>query len=187
MDQSNNETVDSDKVAAERAIAGLTLRRPWSIERFIEELSLQRDRPIEIVDGLGEYESQDFSGIWIPLPGKDHIRVRSEISPVEREGIIAHEIGHIVLGHEISPEQRLEYYRRTTPSIPDVVIQRLMTQQACLRSHFDTPLERQAEWFATLLMQAAEPLRRPLFPDKSLTPSRRLMLERAAAIFGWST
>lgn len=186
MHQSKNDLTDKDKAVAERAIAGLSLRRPWSMQRFIEELSLHRDRPIEIVDGLGEYESQDFSGIWIPLPGKDLIRVRSGVSPVSREGIIAHEIGHILLGHEVAPEERLQYYRRTTPTIPDVVIKRLMDQQACLRSNFDAPFERQAEWFATLLMQAVEPLRRILFSDKDITPRQRLMLERAAALFGWA-
>ncbi|ATL65372.1 ImmA/IrrE family metallo-endopeptidase [Nocardia terpenica] len=179
--------MDQDRVVAERAIAGLTLRRPWSMQRFIEELSLQRYRPIEIVDGLGEYEGQDFSAIWIPLPEKDCIRVRSGITELEREGLIAHELGHVVLGHEVTTADRLQYYRRTTPSIPDTVIQRLMAQQACLRSNFDLPIERQAEWFATLLMQAAESLRRPLFSDENLTARKRLMLERAAAIFGWST
>lgn len=162
------------------------MRRPWSIQRFVEELSLQRDRPIEIVEGLGEYESIDFSGIWIPLPEKDIIRHRAGVATVERDGIIAHELGHIVLGHEVSAEERLEYFTRTAPAIPTAVVARLLAQQACLRSNFDLPLERQAEWFATLLMEAAESLSRPLFPDKNLTPRRRLMLERAAATFGWA-
>jgi|GEM_PF-4732559 len=179
--------MDQDRLIAERALADLTLRRPWSMDRFIVKLSLQRDRPLEIIDGLGEYESQDFSGIWIPLPEKDLIRVRSGLGEVEREGVIAHELGHIILGHTITTEERLEYYSRTTPSIPSTVIQRLIDQQACLRSNFDSPRERQAEWFSTLLMQAVEPLRRSLFSDENLTPQRRLMLERAASVFGWST
>ncbi|MFI5782554.1 hypothetical protein [Nocardia sp. NPDC051570] len=172
---------------AEKALSKLTLRRPWSMQRFVEELSLQRDRPIEIVDGLAEFESIDFSGIWIPLPEKDLIRHRSGFSQIERDGIIAHELGHIVLGHEVPPEERILYYERTAPSIPTAVIKRLMDQQACLRSNFDLPLERQAEWFATLLMEAAAALSRPLFPDKNLNQRQRLMLERAAAIFGWAT
>ncbi|MFJ4655940.1 hypothetical protein ACIP5Y_32110 [Nocardia sp. NPDC088792] len=173
-------------MVAERAIAKLTLRRPWSMQRFVEELSLQRERPIEIVEGLGEYESVDFSGVWIPLPGKDLIRHRAGVSSIERDGIIAHELGHIVLGHDVAPEERLEYFARTAPAIPAAVINRLLAQQACLRSNFDLPLERQAEWFATLLMEAAEALSRPLFPDSDLTPRQRLMLERAAAAFGWA-
>ncbi|GAA5063482.1 ImmA/IrrE family metallo-endopeptidase [Nocardia callitridis] len=154
--------------------------------RFVAELSLRRERPIEIIEGLGDYESIDFSGIWIPLPEKDVIRHRAEVSAVERDGIIAHELGHIVLGHEISPEDRLAYFTRTAPAVPSAVITRLLDQQACLRSNFDLPLERQAEWFATLLMEAAEVLSRPLFGDRVLTPRQRLMLERAAATFGWA-
>ncbi|MFD4356486.1 hypothetical protein ACFWPK_12160 [Nocardia sp. NPDC058519] len=156
------------------------------MHRFVEELSLQRARPIEIVEGLGEYEAVDFSGIWIPLPEKDLIRHRSEVTAIERDGIIAHELGHIVLGHDVSDDQRLQYYSRTTPSIPATVIQRLIDQQACLRSNFDAPVERQAEWFATLLMQAADELSRPLLPDRELSPRQRRMLERAAVVFGWS-
>ncbi|MFI5782551.1 ImmA/IrrE family metallo-endopeptidase [Nocardia sp. NPDC051570] len=157
------------------------------MERFVTELSLQRDRPIEIAEGIGKFEGNNFSGIWIPLPEKDLIRHRSGLTPEEREGIIAHEIGHIVLGHEVSTEERLRYYERTTPSIPPAVIKQLMDQQACLRSNFDTALERQAEWFASLLMEAAASLSRPLFPEKNLNPRPRLMLERAAAIFGWAS
>ncbi|WP_306363936.1 hypothetical protein [Nocardia sp. CC227C] len=85
--------MDEDRLIAERAIAKLTLRRPWSMQRFVEELSLQRDRPIEIVEGLGEFESIDYSGIWIPFPEKDLIRHRSGVTQVERDGIIAHELG----------------------------------------------------------------------------------------------
>ncbi|WP_156371097.1 ImmA/IrrE family metallo-endopeptidase [Nocardia arizonensis] len=156
------------------------------MQRFVEELSLRRDRPIEIVDGLGEFESIGYSGIWIPLPEKDLIRHRSGFTQIERDGIVAHELGHIILGHEVPLAERIQYFERTAPSIPTVVIKRLMDQQACLRSNFDLPLERQAEWFATLLMEAAASLSRPLFPDRELSPRQRLMLERAAAIFGWS-
>jgi IrrE N-terminal-like domain len=156
------------------------------MQQFIAELSLQRDRPIELSEGLGEYEGNDFSGIWIPLPEKDLIRYRGGVSEIQRDGIVAHELGHIVLGHEVTPEDRLRYYERTTPSIPAAVIKRLMDQQACLRSNFDAPIERQAEWFGTLLMESAAALSRPLFPDRDLSPRQRRMMERAAAIFGWS-
>ncbi|ATL65106.1 ImmA/IrrE family metallo-endopeptidase [Nocardia terpenica] len=179
--------MDEDRLIAEKALATLTLRRPWSMQRFVQELSLQRDRPIEIVEGLGAFESIDFSGIWIPLPEKDLIRHRTGFTQVERDGIIAHELGHIILGHEVPAGERIQYYQRTAPSIPTAIIQRLMDQQACLRSNFDLPLERQAEWFATLLMEAAATLSRPLLPDKKLNPRQRLMLERAAAVFGWSS
>lgn len=156
------------------------------MREFVAELSLSRDRPIEIVEGLGTYESLDFSGIWIPLPEKDLIRHRAGVSDIQRDGIIAHELGHIIIGHDIAPDDRLQYYTRTTPTIPAAVIKRLMDQQACLRSNFDQPLERQAEWFGTLLMQAAAELRRPLLPERDLNPRQRRMLERAAAVFGWS-
>ncbi|WP_306363937.1 hypothetical protein [Nocardia sp. CC227C] len=96
-------------------------------------------------------------------------------------------MGHIVLGHEVPPEERIQYFERTAPSIPTAVIKRLLDQQACLRSNFDLPLERQAEWFATLLMEAAAALSQPLFPARNLNPRQRLMLERAAAIFGWTS
>ncbi|WP_051407364.1 ImmA/IrrE family metallo-endopeptidase [Nocardia sp. CNY236] len=182
----NEGGADQDSLIAAQALAKLTLRRPWSMQRFVEQLSLQRDRPIEIIEGLGEFESMDFSGIWIPLPEKDLIRHRSGFTRIERDGIIAHELGHIILGHEVPPEERIQYFQRTASSIPAVVIKRLMDQQACLRSNFDLPLERQAEWFATLLMEAAAALSQPLFPDRDLNPRQRLMLERAAAIFGWS-
>lgn len=179
--------MDADRLVAERALERLPLRRPWSMQRFVEELSLLRDRPIEIVEGLGEFEDIDFSGIWIPLPEKDLIRHRSGVDRVERDGIIAHELGHIILGHEIPDGERLGYFERTAPAIPATVIQRLLDQQACLRSNFDLPLERQAEWFATLLMEAAAMLSRPLLLDRDLNPRQRLMLERAAAIIGWSS
>lgn len=188
---------DAYKIAAE-ALSRLKFRRPWSIDQFIAELSIMLGKPI-VVRELPRELSQQLTGIWIPTAVHNVIQIKFGVTGHYREHLICHEIAHIVLSHTPTPEVleqlRRAYFARLTPDLPLDWLELLEDSQPCLArrapgilgpgSNFRHPIERQAEWLATMIMARADELRRSLFPN-SLSERDQLMLRRAAAVFGWS-
>lgn len=95
------------------------LRARSSAERLRQRLRL-REAPIDVdrvVRALGLrvfYESlgEDVSGllIWCPKPAV--ICVNRDLPEPKQRLVIAHEMGHVYLGHEFSPDQYVHVDRR---------------------------------------------------------------------------
>lgn len=176
----------SDQEIAERALDLLPIRRPWSIDRFIAEISIDRQRPISIHE-LPESLSGEISGMWFPTARADLIYIRTDAEGEYREHIICHELAHIVLAHhaDVDTVPVAEYLQRQMPDLGAGMLSYLQPLAPCLtRTNFVSPVERQAEWLATLILARASELRKPLIPEHIQGP-RREMLLRAAATFGW--
>lgn len=174
---------DPQKIAS-AALAEVSFRRPWTIEAAIAALSLDRQRPIT-VHQLPVSLAEACSGLWIPRLNTDQIYIRQDLTDVQREVAIAHELGHILLQHTLSDRERVDYLASLFPSVPRVVVGNVFALPCTMaRSNYEHPFEMQAEWFARLMVAKADQYRDVIIPDRA-TESERRLLQKAASTFGW--
>lgn len=182
-------SADPDRAVASALLETLWLPRPWSFAQFVAHLELERRRPIRIVDidySVAPKLATKVSGLWKPQSGYDLVLVSPLVVPDHREHVVAHELGHILLWNFLQRNEppTLQYLIRTFPYLPKSLLARQAVTLCAARTAFESPIERQAEWFALLLGAAAEERKRPIV-RAGAPPRARLMAERAAAAFGW--
>ena len=182
---------EAAKAKAHAALAQLPIRRPWSIEQFVAEVGMMHDRAI-ILDELPKSVSGVISGLWVPTDRADIVFVKHGAEGEYREHVICHEIGHMVFAHQMAGPDLIELlketFHRIAPDISPDMVERLADPRPCLaRDNFLQPIEREAEWLATLIMNKAAEMRDPLYPDSdTMTGAERAVLTRLANAIGWS-
>ncbi|WP_156666183.1 hypothetical protein [Rhodococcus sp. HS-D2] len=186
---------DSAREAAERVLQDLSVSRPWSIERFIADLSIRNGRAIQLMtipDQKTQVEDQDgntITGAWLPTERIDYVFVTSKAEGDYRDHIICHELAHIIFRHR--PDARTAetlqqiYLRTLMPSISGDVVQTLLPTYCKNRTLLTDPIEREAEWLATLLISRAKELTRPLWGD-DVGDHDSAILGRLARAVGWA-
>ncbi len=97
-------------------------------------------------------------GRWLSVPGRDIVQVG--VGVVGRDRTIAHELGHMVLGHRGRPVT--EYAEGLVQEAsPDLIAH--MLQRACCEGDTESGVwdgdELAAEWFAGLLTRRVEAAR----------------------------
>ncbi|MFI9504941.1 hypothetical protein [Nocardia sp. NPDC052566] len=75
----------------------LPIPQPFSAEAFIDALIEYRDRRIELVGMVAEQHNP--TGVLISTPDVDYIFYASNTTLLHQEHIIAHEVGHLLCGH----------------------------------------------------------------------------------------
>jgi hypothetical protein len=116
-----------------------------TLHRLVEAVSADRGRPIEIrtaelPDGV--------CGQWRQYADHDEFLIQQGLPTWERT--LAHELGHLVLGHEgIAVE---EVARRTTEVAGDDLISYMLNQRTGCMGPGGEDIEQDAEDFAALLI-----------------------------------
>lgn len=135
---------------------------PWSIDTLAANIAQARARPISLQPWdfpVGEHEP---SGVWIPTTKADYIFYRRDATLTARDGIIGHEIGHMLLEHTPSlgdaPQGLLE---ALAPSVTPELARRFLS-----RTGYETVQEAQAEEFGTRLVRMGTTKRQPGGPDE---------------------
>lgn len=106
---------------------------PETIGECIRAVATTRGRNIVVIPrSLAETE---IFGIWFALDDYDLILVDEDASRAHRSHIVGHELGHIVLGHDMIPDD--------SALLPDV--------PALCRKSLASPKEQEAELFASIL------------------------------------
>lgn len=83
----------------------LNLPVEWSIEELIAGVTELRGRPIELVPMIDDfYRGRHVCGWWFAYSTYDVIMHRQSSDAEHQKGIIAHEVSHMVLGHQGDPE-----------------------------------------------------------------------------------
>lgn len=113
---------------------------PIPTREVCRRIGLARNRPIIPVEW--PFEAGDPYGAWCPGPSTDWIFVQKAASFGHQEHIVAHELGHLLAGHE--PE-----------CVIDGEDDDQWPGQIMRRTKYDSAQERDAETVATLLLQAA--------------------------------
>ncbi|OAK53786.1 hypothetical protein [Rhodococcoides kyotonense] len=175
-------------------VLDLPFNRPWSIDRFVAEVGFEIDRVIVVLDLPDDLSaSGEVSGFWVRTAPVDVIYVRKGEDPLFREQCILHELAHILLGHEADTaviEAILkETFMRMAPDIPIEMVNALVEEQrnkVCFTRvpDFLQPIELEAEWLGTVMLDRADALRKPFYPE-GIDPKDEETLRRVATIFGW--
>ena len=119
-----------------------------SLMTLVEMWGLQRGRPIAIEDGrlpVGVF------GQWLSFPDRDVLKVRSE--ELSRERTIAHELGHMVLGHR---GQAITEYATAHMEAASIDLVAFMLQRSCDETRAWPDEEIDAECFAGLVLRRLE-------------------------------
>ncbi|WP_410658239.1 hypothetical protein [Amycolatopsis sp. lyj-112] len=128
-----------------KELVRLGVDRPVGMVELCRVLGESRGRAIRLVPFPMEVPGP--YGLWMSTASADYIVFQAETTKVHQEHIIAHELGHILAGHQ-GEEDDEEIWARLMPDIAPGVLRRLLK-----RTHYDSAQEREAETIATLLLE----------------------------------
>lgn len=142
-----------------RFLRDLQLPQPFSVEALTERLALQRGRPLHVHPLPGDPIPGGPYGLWLVTAEEDYIFYERRTSPLHREHIVLHEIGHMLMHQfegshcEPSKDERLgaERLSRLAPHLDPDVVSRILA-----RDHCSTVEEREAEMIASLLFERVD-------------------------------
>lgn len=126
-----------------RELRALGLQPPLRVELLCQRLGERRQRPIRLVP-YALPASGPF-GLWIGTETADYIFYQINTTRIHQDHIILHEVGHIFAGHD--KDDIDQHLQSAMPDISPETIRR-----ALQRTYYDTTEEREAEMFATIIM-----------------------------------
>lgn len=92
-----------------RLLRDLQLPQPFSVEALIKRLAVQRGRPLHVRPLPGDPIPGGPYGLWLVTADADCIFYERRTSPLHREHIVLHEIGHMLMhqfeGSQCEPSQ----------------------------------------------------------------------------------
>lgn len=134
--------------AALNAVDGL-IPAPWNLELLVGRIEAHRDRPVRLV-AADFPAASDVSGLWIGLRDVDYICYARNASPAVREQTIAHELGHLLMNHQLADGTRAAAVAELLAgeSIHPALIQRFLA-----RTSYGDVAEAAAEEFGTRLIR----------------------------------
>jgi hypothetical protein len=146
-----NRTMTTRRVRkkCQELVGTLTLPRPFSVERLIHDLSLQRGRAIRLrslPSGFGAHAC----GLVISTDTADEIYVEEKTSRFHRDHIALHEIGHILMHHDNGGREDPGALAGLLPSLDPEAIRRILG-----RTSYTTEQEQEAELVASLIRAKA--------------------------------
>jgi len=116
-----------------------------SVSRLVAAVGADRERPIDIT--TAELPA-GVSGQWRQYADRDEFLIQEGLPTAERT--LAHELGHLVLGHEGTPITELA--RDQTVMASDDLISYMLNQRTGCLGPAGEEAEQEAEDFAALLL-----------------------------------
>jgi hypothetical protein len=116
-----------------------------SLARLVAAVGEHRQRPIEV--STAELPS-GVSGQWRQFADHDEFLIQDGLPTVDRT--LAHELGHLILGHDGIPV--VEVARGATEFVSDDLISYMLNERTGCMGPGGEDVEQQAEDFAALLM-----------------------------------
>jgi hypothetical protein len=126
----------------------LELPEPFDIRALVDAVGTRRGRPIHLI-AMRE-PLAPVCGVWLSTSDFDAIFYEAATSPLHREHIIAHELGHLLAEHEAPATMTDDVAQVLLPDLDPALVRRALN-----RSNYTTAEEREAEMFASLLSLAA--------------------------------
>jgi hypothetical protein len=134
-------------------VDSLELPEPFDIRALASALGQRRGRPIHLV--AMRVPLAPVCGVWLSTSDFDAIFYEAATSPLHREHIIAHELGHLLSEHEAPATMSEDVAKVLLPDLDPALVRRALN-----RSNYTTDEEREAEMIASLLSIAASRRRR---------------------------
>ncbi|WP_228473449.1 ImmA/IrrE family metallo-endopeptidase [Streptomyces calidiresistens] len=128
-------------------MTGIEIPSPFDVRSLCDAVAEYRQRPLllEAVEGVAGSENE-LCGLWVELDHADFIFYEASTSPLHRDHIVLHEIGHILLGHRAvggDADLDVNLTGLFTGIDPETV------RNVLGRSSFSSRQEREAEQLAT--------------------------------------
>ena len=174
---------------AARLVELLPFRRPWSLDSFLAAIGVMIGTPITVGALPDLVARENITGLWVPNPMMHSIFVPASATGKYREHLVCHEIGHIVMAYTHTSAEIREMLgatlARIAPRLPRKFVEHRDPPQFCYaRTSFMHPIEQEAEWLATLIMDRASEVRQPLYPA-TMSAQDQAFLGRIAELLGW--
>ena len=126
----------------------LDMPTPFRIEGLVANVAARRGRPIHM-------QATDLKaapcGLWVAHRDADYIYYEAQTTPRHQAHIVAHELGHMELDHDGQPVFAEELASLIAPHLDPALIRRVLG-----RGSYSQEAEREAETFASLVMERAE-------------------------------
>jgi hypothetical protein len=122
---------------------------PFDLDEFVADLAARRGKRIELTPV--EMPPGAPCGALVTTDDAEFVYYAANTSPLHADHIALHEIGHLVFGHGDDGGVLAEDTRRALlPDLPPELVRRMLG-----RSGYSDDNERQAEMFASLVLQRA--------------------------------
>ncbi|WP_412076122.1 hypothetical protein ACLF6K_10295 [Streptomyces xanthophaeus] len=83
----------------ENILGHLDLTQPFSLDGLCQRIAEQRGRPIRLHPLPKEAAESGVCGLWVGTASVDYVFYEAQTTPLHREHIVLHELGHILFGH----------------------------------------------------------------------------------------
>lgn len=120
---------------------------PFDLETFCQRLATVRGRPLTLLPFTAA-SPDDPTGVWLSTQRADFVFFEQATSPLHRDHIVLHELGHLLCAHEARYDEALQYLARL---LPDVEPETLSNVLALRRGGYTVDEEREAETFARVV------------------------------------
>ena len=155
-------------------VDGISIPRPFDLERFRGDLAEHRGRPLTLVPLESPTVPGFPSGMWLATSTDDYVFYDARTSGLHQRHIILHEVGHMLFGHDDRQLADNAVLHNAFDAIHPDAIRRLLG-----RIHYSNVEEQEAEMVATLLLEAIDDV-----PPRSRFTGALAELER---MFGYRT
>ncbi|MFH7596304.1 hypothetical protein WDV06_14535 [Streptomyces racemochromogenes] len=83
----------------EMILGHLDLAHPFSLDTLCARMADRRGRPIRLHPLPREAAESGVCGLWVGTESVDYVFYEAHTTPLHREHIVLHELGHILFGH----------------------------------------------------------------------------------------
>ncbi|MFJ6792913.1 hypothetical protein [Streptomyces sp. NPDC091268] len=142
----------------ESILGRLDLTHPFSLDALCERIAEQRGRPIRLHPLPKEAAESGVCGLWVGTASVDYVFYEAQTTPLHREHIVLHEIGHILFGHHSLDGEE------SGGGVPTVLG----------RTNYTTRQEQEAEMLASMIRIRTASAGRAPSPDAAHDPLARL-------------
>jgi hypothetical protein len=137
-------SLSSMRRAAKRKLESLHMPPCRDVVEFAQALSAKRGIPLHVLPVT--IRPSDPCGLWLSTPEADFITYEAVASRPHQHHIIAHELGHMIYGHQgVSAASSIT----TQLLFPD--LDPSLVQDMLGRSGYTEPQEQEAEMMATII------------------------------------
>jgi hypothetical protein len=133
----------------EARLTELNLSVPGDIADLTRYLSRRTGRLIHLMPM--EFRTPPLSGMWLALPAVDLVIYESDTTRTHQEHIIAHELAHIICGHNGRVPLDEDTARRLFPSLNPALVRDMLNRTEYADDH-----EMEAEVMASLILGQAQ-------------------------------
>ena len=128
----------------ESKLTALALPSMFSLDDLHERLQQHRGRQIHLIPYPLPHDAPH--GLWIAAAGADYVFYPSNATPVRRNIIIGHELGHIAFDDATTSNALADLAAMLLPTLDPTVPAQLLG-----RTSYTRAVERRAELFGTLV------------------------------------